>query len=93
MVQKLPAQYVADLLDESVEENGGFFENAAYSGYAVVITEDETVSSGEGDEATTRTVAGGETVTFTISVSLKGRESAYHPEATDDAAEGETAAE
>lgn len=93
MVQKLPAQYVADLLDESVEENGGFFENAAYSGYAVVITEDETVSSGEGEEATTRTIAGGETVTFTISVSLKGRESAYHPEATDDAAEGETAAE
>ena len=53
MVQKLPAQYIANLIDEGVEENGGYFENASYSGYGVTITEDEEVTSGEGDSATT----------------------------------------
>ena len=88
MFQKLPAQYIANLIDEGIEENGGYFENASYSGYGVTITEDEEVTSGEGDSATTRTIAGGEKVTFSVGVSLKGRESAYHPEDTDEGADG-----
>lgn len=39
MSQKLPAQYTQDLLDEKVDENGGYFGNASYFGYQLVITE------------------------------------------------------
>ena len=87
MAQKLPGDYVENLLDKAVEENGGFFENAAYEGYKLSIetitTEIPGASSGDDEEeapASRVTVEESERVTFDVTVALKVNESAYHEE-------------
>ena len=77
MVQKLPSLYVDNLLDESYSDNKGYYENASYTGYTVVIDKDEDNSADKGKE----------TVTFSVTTALKGRESAYKPESKDTAQE------
>lgn len=87
MAQKLPGDYVENLLDKAVEENGGFFENAAYEGYKLSIetitTEIPGASSGDDEEeapASRVTVEESERVTFDVTVALKVNKSAYHEE-------------
>ena len=96
MVQKLPAQLVANLLDESYSENQKKFGVAAYSGYVVntVVTETKA-AAGEGEDGDEKTVTVNseeeETVLFNVELGLNPRESAYHPDenAADDSAESE----
>jgi len=80
MSQKLPAQYVQDLLDKAVTENGGYYGNATYSGYVVSVeTETRKIPGAEG-EAEQEVVVGEEAkVIFSVSVALNGEQSAYHP--------------
>ena len=82
MAQKLPAQYVQDLLDKTVAENGGYFGNAAYSGYGLTIVQEVAdVPGAEEGAAPTQVVVGEDAVvTFDVAVALNGEESAYHPE-------------
>lgn len=80
MVQKLPSLFVDNLLDESYEENQGYYENAGYSGYTVTINKEDNNSADKGKES----------VSFSVSTALKARESAYKPEAQDN---GEESAE
>ena len=87
MAQKLPGDYVENLLDKAVEENGGFFENAAYEGYKLSIetitTEIPGASSGDDEEeapSSRVTVEESERVTFDVTVALKVNKSAYHEE-------------
>ena len=91
MAQKLPGDYVENLLDKAVEENGGFFENAAYEGYklsiSTITTEIPGARSGddeeeEGEESSSSrvTVEESEKVTFDVTVALKVNKSAYHEE-------------
>ncbi|MBR2282808.1 MAG: pilus assembly protein PilM [Ruminococcus sp.] len=95
LTQELPAQFVQNLLDEKFEENGGYFANATYSGYNVSIKETErTVGAApssddeEEEAAPAATITErSETVSFNVVVALNGRESAYTPEAEDNASE------
>ncbi|MDO4863962.1 MAG: pilus assembly protein PilM [Ruminococcus sp.] len=73
MVQKLPSLYIDNLLDDGFSENMGIFENASYSGYTVSIEKDSENPDDEGKES----------VAFSVSTAIKGRESAYKPEASD----------
>ena len=82
MAQKLPAQYVQDLLDKSVSENGGYYGTAAYSGYALTLTELYAEVPGAEEGTVTQVKLGEEDalVHFEVSVGLNGEKSAYHPE-------------
>ena len=71
MVQKLPSLYIDNLLDKDFEENGGYYMNATYSGYNVSVSSSEEGAAGE------------ETVTFSVTAAIKGRESAYKVEKED----------
>ena len=93
MAQKLPAQYVQDLLDKSVSENGGYYGNASYSGYTVSVVQDTVKVPGAEGAPEQEVVVGEEsTVVFNVSVALNGEKSAYHPEKTETQSE-EPAAE
>ena len=101
MVQKLPGDFVENLLDKAVTENGGFFANAAYEGYEVKVESIETkvssARSGDDDEEapTPRTVSveESEKVKFEVTVALDVNESAYHLDESKDKAEDADASE
>lgn len=95
-VQKLPSMFIDNLLEESYTDNGGFYGASSYTGYNVSIDkpEDETQTVTDEDGNEVQVSIGGndeekETVTFTVSLALEGRESAYSPE--DDKAEADEA--
>ena len=95
-VQKLPSMFIDNLLEESYTDNGGFYGASSYTGYNVSIDkpEDETQTVTDEDGNEVQGSIGGndeekETVTFTVSLALEGRESAYSPE--DDKAEADEA--
>lgn len=73
MVQKLPSLFIDNLLDDGFGENKGIFENASYSGYTVTIIKESDDSDDEGKES----------VSFSVTTAINGRESAYKPEASD----------
>lgn len=88
-VQKLPSIFIDHLIDEEYEGNKGYYYNATYSGYSVSIQE-ETIESE--DEEGNRTSSKGdeiETVSFSVTVALNGRESAYKPAAEESDSEAE----
>ncbi len=88
-VQKLPSLFIDHLIDEDYEDNKGYYYNATYSGYSVSIQE-ETIESE--DEEGNRTSSKGdeiETVSFSVTVALNGRESAYKPAAEESGSEAE----
>ena len=95
MVQKLPSVFIDNLTDESFIENNGYYHSASYSGYTVSIQQEQIER--EDEDGNKRTVAGKETetVTFSVTLTINGRESAYKPEASettdDSSAEAETA--
>ena len=101
MVQKLPGDFVENLLDKAVTENGGFFANAAYEGYEVKIESVETkvssARSGDDDEEApaprTVSVEESEKVKFDVTVALDVNESAYHLDESKDKAEDADASE
>jgi type IV pilus assembly protein PilM len=70
-VQKLPSMYVDNIQEPSYTDNKGYFEKCSYTGYTV----DTSVEEGQAEEE--------KVVNFAVSVAIKGRKSAYHP---DDAA-------
>ncbi|MBO7395634.1 MAG: pilus assembly protein PilM, partial [Ruminococcus sp.] len=73
MVQKLPSLYIDNLLDDGFSDNKGIFETASYSGYTVAIDKDSDDPNDKGIE----------TVSFSVSTAINGRESAYKPESSD----------
>lgn len=93
-VQKLPSIFIDHLIDEGYEGNKGYYHTATYSGYSVTIAT-ETIESedaegnrvtSEGDEI--------ETASFSVTVAINGRESAYKPtEADESGTETETETE
>lgn len=88
-VQKLPSLFIDHLIAEDYEDNKGYYYNATYSGYSVAIQE-ETIESE--DEEGNRTSSKGdeiETVSFSVTVALNGRESAYKPAAEESDSEAE----
>ncbi|MDE6789588.1 MAG: pilus assembly protein PilM [Ruminococcus sp.] len=88
-VQKLPSLFIDNLTAEDYEGNKGYYYNATYSGYSVSIQE-ETIESE--DEEGNRTSSKGdeiETVSFSVTVALNGRESAYKPAAEESESEAE----
>ena len=92
MAQKLPGDYVENLLDKSVDENGGYFANASYEGYQLKIesitTEIPGASSDDEEAPASRvTVEESEVVTFDVTLALEVNESAYHLEESNDSAE------
>lgn len=82
-VQKLPSMFVDNLLDETYTENKGYYAAASYTGYNVAI-EKEEIHIMDGDEEHVIDGDEEEIVTFDVTVALNGRESAYHPEETND---------
>lgn len=70
-VQKLPSMYVDNIQDPSYTDNKGYFEKCSYTGYTVETITEEGQTEGE------------KFAKFAVSVAIKGRKSAYHP---DDAA-------
>lgn len=94
MVQKLPSLFIDNLTDEAFAENNGYFNAASYSGYTVSIQQEQIEREDEDGNKTT--VAGNEeeTVTFSVTLTINGRESAYKPAdsgtADDSSAEAET---
>lgn len=97
-VQKLPSIFIDHLIDENYEGNKGYYHTATYSGYSVVITQEVIERE---DEEGNRTTSKGdeiETVTFSVTVAINGRKSAYNPAIktefeTESEAETETEAE
>lgn len=81
MVQKLPSLFIDNLLDESVEENKGYYHSASYTGYTVSIQQEQV--EGEDEEGNRVTTDGDEveTASFNVILTVNGRESAYKPEA------------
>lgn len=78
-VQKLPSIFIDHLMDENYEGNKGYYHTATYSGYSVVITQEVIERE---DEEGNRTTSKGdeiETVTFSVTVAINGRKSAYNP--------------
>ena len=73
MVQKLPSLFIDNLLDEDFSENMGIFENASYSGYSVMIDKENDNPDDKGNES----------VTFSVTTAISGRQSAYKPESSD----------
>ncbi|MDE5936486.1 MAG: pilus assembly protein PilM [Ruminococcus sp.] len=93
MVQKLPALFIDNLLDKSVEENKGYYHSASYTGYTVSIQQEQVESE---DEEGNRVTAAGdevETASFNVILTINGRESAYKPEAEQSDSSAETEAE
>lgn len=78
-VQKLPSCFIDNLVDESFSDNNGYYEAATYTGYNVTVTTEE-VEGGEGEERPAAAGKETETVSFTVTVAIKGRESAYNPD-------------
>lgn len=80
-VQKLPALFVDNLLDEEFTENKGYYAASTYEGHAVLVADTENEERDDDEEK----------VTFTLGVALEGRQSAYDPaedeEASEEAAE------
>ncbi len=95
-VQKLPSIFIDHLIDEGYSDNKGYYHTATYTGYTVSITA-ETVESEDADG--NRTTSKGdeiETATFSVTVAINGRESAYKPaedSETDTGAETDTETE
>lgn len=77
MVQKLPSLYIDNLEDEKFTENKGYVHEASYQGYTLNVVKNEETNEEK------------KTITFSVTASINGRESAYKPAAnnTDDAAE------
>ncbi len=93
-VQKLPSIFIDHLIDEGYEGNKGYYHTATYSGYSVAIAA-ETIES-EDEEGNRVTSKGDEveTASFSVTVAINGRESAYKPtEADESGTETETEAE
>ncbi len=88
MVQKLPSLFIDHLQDAAYEGNKGYYHTATYSGYTVTITEE--VIEGEDADGNRVTSKGDETetATFSVTVAINGRESAYKP-ADDTSSEAE----
>lgn len=78
-VQKLPSCFVDNLVDKDYSDNKGYYEAASYLGYNVSIMAEEIVT-GEGEETTRTRGEETETVSFSVTVAIKGRQSAYRPE-------------
>ncbi len=72
-VQKLPSLYIDNLLDEDFSDNNDYYSNASYSGYNVNIVRND---NGDIDEDK-------ESVSFSVTMAMNGRESAYKPEKSD----------
>lgn len=89
MVQKLPSLFIDHLQDETYEGNKGYYHTATYSGYTVTITEE--VIEGEDEDGNRVTSRGDETetATFSVTVAINGRESAYKPVVDNTSAEAE----
>lgn len=82
-VQKLPSQFIDNLVADDYSDNKGYFANASYTGYTVTITSLDEGSGGDSDEEGSARVSSGaeiETVSFSVSVALEGNESAYKPD-------------
>ncbi|MCM1132335.1 MAG: pilus assembly protein PilM [Ruminococcus flavefaciens] len=79
MVQKLPSLFIDHLIADDYEGNKGYYHTATYSGYSVSVQtetiestdEDGNRVSSQGDET--------ESATFSVTVAINGRESAYKP--------------
>ena len=84
MAQELPAQYVENLTSEKYADNKGYYEVAGYSGYEVVV-EETVAQTGEGENQTRTVLDSDEHVEFDVQIGLKGRESAYKPDAAEPA--------
>lgn len=83
MVQELPSLFIDNLIDESYEASSGYYRTATYTGYNVSV---ETEKLEREDEDGNKTTVDGdeiETVSFSVTVAINGRESAYKPEAED----------
>ncbi|MDE7363348.1 MAG: pilus assembly protein PilM [Ruminococcus sp.] len=80
MVQKLPSVFIDNLIAENYDENAGYYNKATYSGYSVTIASEEIESQDE--EGNTVRTKGDEqeTVSFSVTVAINGRQSAYHPD-------------
>lgn len=87
MVQKLPSTFIDNLIAENYDENAGYYNKATYSGYSVAISSEEIESQDE--EGNTVRTKGNEkeTVSFSVTVAINGRQSAYHPDKSQDEAE------
>lgn len=91
-VQKLPSSFIDNLVDENFSDNKGYYQAASYVGYSVSI-ESEIIVSGEGENRTETKGNEEETVTFSVTVAIKGRQSAYHEEDKSSDEEAETSDE
>ncbi|MDE6519874.1 MAG: pilus assembly protein PilM [Ruminococcus sp.] len=87
MVQQLPSVFIDNLIAKNYDENSGYYNKATYSGYSVAITSEEIESQDE--EGNTVRTKGDEkeTVSFSVTVAINGRQSAYHPDESQDEAE------
>ena len=82
MVQKLPSMYIDNLLAEEFKDNNGYYANASYAGYTLKVPKDKAAAAEKGESEDG-------TVTFSVSIALEGRESAYKPESNDKADKAE----
>ncbi len=80
--QEFPAQFVKNLKDENFAENKKYFIETGYTGYSVSF--DQPVDKDAQIDPNAE-----ETVKFHVDLALKGRESAYKPEAEDTAEDAE----
>lgn len=87
MVQKLPSIFIDHLQDEEYEGNKGYYHTATYSGYTVTLTEEVIESEDEDGNRVTSKGDETETATFSVTVAINGRESAYKPAVDDTSAE------
>lgn len=93
MVQKLPSLFIDHLIDENYEENKGYYHTATYSGYSVSIQKETIESTDEEGNRVSSTGDEVESASFSVTVAINGRESAYKPVEDTDASETEAEAE
>ncbi len=67
-VQKLPSIYVDNVLDDAFTDNKGYYAKCSYDGYSVSKSSNKDAAEDE------------KTVSFSVTVAIEGRTSAYHPE-------------
>lgn len=87
MVQKLPSIFIDNLIAENYDENAGYYNKATYAGYSVAIAAEETESQDEDGNVVKTKGKETETVSFSVTVAINGRESAYHPDKSQNEAE------
>ncbi|MBR5513222.1 MAG: pilus assembly protein PilM [Ruminococcus sp.] len=67
-VQKLPSIYVDNVQDKAFTDNNGYYAKCSYDGYVVTDVKKEGAANPE------------KIVSFSVTVAIEGRTSAYHPE-------------